>query len=123
MARIQMTINIKGIDEIKKILKEKYVSAQNVCTSECKKWSDVFTPFRDGNLKNNFEYIKENGVFVGFRYKEPYARKQWFGLTEDKRPFNYSTDKNPHARSKWTIQAIDTYGATIMRTIKKAIEG
>ena len=117
MALIKMNVEVSGINSLKDILKNKYLSAQNVCTSECKKWSDKYTPFQEGQLRNNFIWVKQDGAIKGFTYLVPYARKQWYGKTEYNQDFDYSKVKNPLASARWTDRAINNHKSVILNQI------
>lgn len=117
---IEMKMDLEGLRER---LRARIDSAQTVMTQECKKHADFFTPMQDGYLKNNFEYTKnERGAIDGWIYKEPYSRRQWWGITDGGKPFNYSMIPNDKARSRWTEHAAQNHKDDITRAVKEEFE-
>ncbi len=61
-------------------------------------------PKHKGILEADNSFIDESELdklVVSLVYDTPYARRQYYGLTEEGVPFNYRTDKNPNAQSRW----------------------
>lgn len=136
---LEIEMSLEGMRER---LQGRIDAAQNVMTQECKKAADFFTPMREGDLKGNFEYTKnERGAFDGWIYKEPYSRRQWYGMTEERvakrtvtkkgeikgatiaaRGFNYSLIKNDKARSRWTEHAAQNHKDDITRKVREEFE-
>lgn len=132
-------MDVKGLMER---LRSRIDGAQTVMTQECKKYADFFTPMKEGDLKGNFEYTKnERGAFDGWINKEPYSRRQWYGMTEERvakrtikkkgevkgatiaaRGFVYSKIKNDKARSRWTEHAAQNHKDDITRKVKEEFE-
>lgn len=123
-------------------MQRKIINAQTALTEECKKKSDFYTPMQQGTLKNNYEYTKNaDGAIDGWTYRVPYARRQWFGMTEQRiakrtnnkkgekkgqpvaaRGFNYDKTANPNARSRWTEHAANIYREAIIKAVVAVLE-
>lgn len=140
MATINMSVQF-DLNALRQRIERTHASAQNLFTAECKKAADVFTPMYEGNLKHNFEWLTDGNLIIGWSYIEPYARRQWYGMTKERvakrnnrklgetkgqmvaaRPFNYSRDRNPNARARWTEHAANTNGRQIINAVIKAVE-
>jgi len=118
-------------------LQRRLNAAQTWMTEECKKGADFFTPEDTGDLKNVVEYTTdEQGAKDGWTYKAKsdssaffYARRQWWGLTDDGRPFVYNAPRanrvgsNPEARSRWTEHAAAHIREQIIAGVKRILEG
>ena len=112
-------------------LQRRLNAAQTWMTEECKKGADFFTPEDTGDLKNVVEYTTdEQGAKDGWTYKAKsdssaffYALRQWWGLTDDGRPFKYSVLVNPNARSRWTEHAAANIREQIIAGVKRILEG
>jgi len=124
MSKLTIKIEMPSLEDIKKLSMRKFIAGQNILTAECKKASDFYTPMHSGDLKNAFEYDKDasTGAIDGWTYLMPYANRQWHGLTEDGQPFNYSTDTNPQAQSRWTEKAAIEHRPKIMAAVIKAVK-
>ena len=120
---LTVTIDVSGMAATLAELQKKVSNAQDVLTARCKAAADDFTPMADGNLKNNFRYTtNEQGAKDGWAYKEPYARLQWWGITKEGKPFNYSILVNSKARSRWTEHAAQVFREDIIRAVKAELE-
>ena len=120
-----LNVTIEGPDMAAVLaeLEKKINNAQEVLTVECKVAADTFTPMDSGSLKNNFEYTTdEHGAKDGWTYKEPYARRQWWGITDGGKPFNYSILVNDKARSRWTEHAAEVFREHIIKVVKAALQ-
>ena len=117
-------------------LQRRLNAAQTWMTEECKKGADVFTPLDTGDLRDEIEYTtNEQGAIDGWTYKAKgssgyhYAHRQWWGLTDDGRPFVYNAPRadrvgsNPEARSRWTEHAAANIREQIIAGVKKILEG
>lgn len=136
---INFEMDLKGMRER---LQARIDNAQKAMTNQCKARADDFTPTDTGALKNFFVNTKnERGVIDGWTYLEPYARKQWYGMTVERvakrtvtkkgerkgeripaRGFNYSKQVNDKARSRWTEHAAQNHKDDITRVVREAFE-
>ena len=120
---LNVTIDVSGMDEALAELQKKVNNAQAVLTNECKAAADKFTPEKDSHLKINTKYtFNEHGIEDGWYYEEPYARRQWWGITESGKFFNYSLLVNDKARRRWTEHAAEVAREDIMRKVKAEFE-
>lgn len=120
MATVNMGIDF-DIDAIRKRVQKHYATAQNAFTAEAKHYGDVFIPMQSGNLQKDVEYIKKNGVNVGWQYHLVYARAQYYGVSKKGNAFIYSKDLNPNARNRWVEHGAAVYGDEILQAITEAI--
>ena len=112
-------------------LQRRLNAAQTWMTEECKKGADVFTPEDTGALKAEIEYTtNDQGAKDGWTYKAMsasskffYAYIQWWGVTKGGKPFNYSVEKNPNARSRWTEHAAANIRDHIIAGVKRILAG
>lgn len=110
----------KVMAAIRQRIRDKIQGGQRVLTLECKKHADFFTPRDKGQLRDSFRFIYDaRGVKIGWMYLVPYAWKQWKGITDSGKPFNYSIIPNPHARSEWGRHGVATYKEAILRKVRK----
>jgi len=62
--------------------------------------SDKYVPFLGSDLSNHIETTHDNdGAHI--IYTEPYAHRQFKGVTDNGIPFKYTTTHHPNARSHW----------------------
>ena len=109
--------------EIRKLIRAKMDTAQEILTLECKKHADKYTPMDTGNLRDVFQYtVNKSGAKDGWFYKVPYAWRQWRGVTETGKPFNYSKDANPNARSQWAIVGVIQNKDGIIRKVRDVMK-
>lgn len=75
---------------------------------------------------------KASGRLIGGMWKRkptrvhidgPYARVQFFGVTKDGKPFDYSKQKNPQGGSHWDRRMVADRGAAITAELQRFAKG
>jgi hypothetical protein len=89
---------------------------------------DIFTrlidyiPFKSGCLRASVKVISPTQIEIGGA-GVPYARVQFFGVTEDGKPFDYNTAKGAKIGAHWDWRLTQNEGAQIVADANKYVKG
>lgn len=115
-----------NLDSVSKILSKRKLEpngeAQRFMTSEIKRLSDPYTPFRDGGLKDKQCVVTANQI----QYNSPYARAMWHGKVMAGNP-RKPTNKNisfsgaPKRGKEWTNRMMADRRKDVVNAVAKFI--
>lgn len=105
-----------------KILKRLGLGSDNKArlflASEVARLSDPYVPMRDGNLKN-IRIIAPDGRTI--KYTQPYAKKQYNGVTASGRPFKYNGA--PMRGREWDKRMMADHAQDVVRSLAAYMGG
>lgn len=105
-----------------KILKDRGLGSDNKArlflASEVARLSDPYVPMRIGNLKN-IRIIAPDGRTI--KYTQPYAKKQYVGLSASGRPFNYNGA--PMRGREWDKRMMADHSQDVVRSLAAFVGG
>ncbi|MCL1888886.1 MAG: hypothetical protein FWF99_00075 [Desulfovibrionaceae bacterium] len=154
MAKLQIEIALdeEALKAAKKAVEAKIRTATNWLVAECKKKCDSYTPMETGALQHTFQYTTKEGTRIGgsgereqkgnedeelrtskntatgWIYRSIYTLWQWYGVTKDGKPFNYSKGaalegnliREP--RSRWTEYAAAQHKDELLKGFKAMLK-
>ena len=81
-----------------------------------------YIPSKSGRLRASAEKTSPTKITVGGA-GIPYARAQFFGVTEDGKPFDYNTAKGAKSGAHWDRRLVQNEGAQIVADANKYVKG
>ena len=81
-----------------------------------------YIPFKSGRLRASAEKTSPTKITVGGA-GIPYARAQFFGVTEDGKPFDYNTAAGAKIGAHWDRRLVQNEGAQIVADANKYVKG
>lgn len=120
---MSFSIKIKKTDiNYAKILKKRGLGSDNKArlflASEVARLSDPYVPMRDGTLKNT-RIIAPDGRNI--KYPQPYAKKQYEGVSKSGRPFRYNGA--PMRGKEWDKRMMADHAKDVERSVAGFVGG
>ncbi len=103
---------------------EKAHDALELMKTQVLKDCNYYTPKDQSVLINSsliHSEVIDNSLYL--RWETPYARYQYYGVSQSGNPLVYSHDKNPNACKMWAHKAEATKGEQWRRQLQKLLTG
>nr|DAV01383.1 MAG TPA: Minor capsid protein [Caudoviricetes sp.] len=115
MAKVDINLNLNRWFSTTNVNKARYVMANQMMAD-----MDQFVPYKAGTLSQSV-HINANGSQI--TYTTPYAKAQFYGVTNGAPVRNYTRSEHPRASKRWDLRAKALYSKQWADVAKRSLMG